>query len=207
MGSEVSTYFLRALEVLAKPGVGSGAADAASWAGHAFDHAVFDFAGFGEGEDFFAFGKAFCVFDVYGYIGVVFFQAVFDGSGYAACDGVSSSCCGCGLGFFREFFAGGGVIFLASKRPQSSSKVITKSTSLLTEWRIASSFLEAAWSDEDYFGVRVFFFTMRAVATIGVSSWEMLSIMAGKYFFAMTDQDGQQEVRRNGRLPVATSFA
>ena len=51
------------------------------------------------------------------------------------------------------------------------------------------------------------FFTMRAVATIGVSSWEMLSIIAGKYFFAMTDHDGQQEVRRNGRLPVATSLA
>ena len=51
------------------------------------------------------------------------------------------------------------------------------------------------------------FFTIRAVATIGVSSWEMLSIMVGKYFFAMTDQDGQQEVRRNGRLPVATSLA
>ena len=51
------------------------------------------------------------------------------------------------------------------------------------------------------------FFTIRAVATIGVSSWEMLSIMVGKYFFAMTDQDGQQEVRRKGRLPVATSLA
>ena len=50
---------------------------------------------------FFAFGKAFCVFDVYGYVGVVFFQAVFDGSGYTACDGISSSCGGCGLGFFR----------------------------------------------------------------------------------------------------------
>ena len=100
-----------------------------------------------------------------------------------------------------------GVIFLASKRPQSSSKVITKSTSLLTEWRIASSFLEAHGPMKTTLALGCSFFTMRAVATIGVSSWEMLSIIAGKYFFAMTDHDGQQEVRRNGRLPVATSFA
>lgn len=147
------------------------------------------------------------MFDVYGYIGVVFFQAVFDGSGYAACDGVSSSCCGCGLGFFREFFAGGwGDVFGIKETPEffeGDYEVYVTSHGMAHSFQ----FFGGAWSDEDYFGVRVFFFTMRAVATIGVSSWEMLSIIAGKYFFAMTDHDGQQEVRRNGRLPVATSFA
>ena len=58
-------------------GVGSGASDAASGAGHSFDHAVFDLAGFCQSEDFFAFGKAFCVFDVDWYIGIVFLQTVF----------------------------------------------------------------------------------------------------------------------------------
>ena len=71
-------------------GVGSGASDAASGAGHSFDHAVFDLAGFCQSEDFFAFGKAFCVFDVDWYIGIVFLQTVFDGSSYAAGDGVAS---------------------------------------------------------------------------------------------------------------------
>lgn len=33
-------------------GVGSGASDAASGAGHSFDHAVFDLAGFCQSEDF-----------------------------------------------------------------------------------------------------------------------------------------------------------
>ena len=49
------------------------------------------------------------------------------------------------------------MILFGIKEPQSSSKVITKSTSLLTEWRIVPVF-GGAWSDEDYFGVRVFFF-------------------------------------------------
>ena len=46
------------------------------------------------------------MFDVDWYIGIVFLQTVFDGSGYAACNGVAASCCGCGLGFFRELVAG-----------------------------------------------------------------------------------------------------
>lgn len=72
---------------------------------------------------------------------------------------------------------------------------------------MASSFLEAHGPMNTTFVLGCSFFTMRAVATIGVSSCEMLSIIAGKYFFAITDHDGQQDVSRNGRLPVATSFA
>ena len=45
---------------------------------------------------------------------------------------------------------------------------------------------------------------VRAVATIGVSSWDTSSIRSGKYFFASIAQDGQQEVRRNGSSPVVT---
>ena len=178
-----------------------------SGAGHSFDHAVFDLAGFCQSEDFFAFGKAFCVFDVDWYIGIVFLQTVFDGSSYAAGDGVASSCCGCGLGFFRELFAGGwGDAFGVEQAPEfleGDHEVYITSYGMTHGFQ----FLGGAWSDEDYFAWGCSFFTIRAVATIGVSSWEMLSIIAGKYFFAMTDQDGQQEVRRNGRWPVATSLA
>ncbi len=46
-----------------------------------------------------------------------------------------------------------------------------------------------------------------AVATIGVRALEILSMVSGKNFFASTDHDGQQEVRLNGSLPVATSEA
>ena len=44
-----------------------------------------------------------------------------------------------------------------------------------------------------------------AVATIGVRALEILSIISGKYTFASMDQDGQQEVKRNGRSPFTTS--
>lgn len=98
------------------------------------------------------------MFDVYGYVGVVFFQAVFDGSGYTACDGISSSCCGCGLGFFREFFAGGwGDIFGIKETPEffeGDYEVYVTSHGMAHSFQ----FFGGAWSDEDYFGVRVFFF-------------------------------------------------
>ena len=41
------------------------------------------FPAFARVRTFLTFGKAFCVFDVDWYIGIVFLQTVFDGSGYA----------------------------------------------------------------------------------------------------------------------------
>ena len=46
-----------------------------------------------------------------------------------------------------------------------------------------------------------------AVATMGVNALEILSIVSGKNRFASIDQEGQQEVRLKGSLPVATSVA
>ena len=127
-----------------------------------------------------------------------------------------------GIGYvFAPFFAIGqwalfvlavsalvdGVMLLASNRPQSSSKVITKATSLLTECRMASSFLEAHGPMKTTFAWGCSFFTIRAVATIGVNSWEMFSIISGKNFFAIMLQEGQQEVRRNGSSFVTTLSA
>ena len=50
------------------------------------------------------------------------------------------------------------------------------------------------------------FLMTRAVATIGVRALEILSMVSGKNFFASIDQEGQQDVSRNGSSPVATSF-
>ena len=47
---------------------------------------------------------------------------------------------------------------------------------------------------------------VRTVATIGVRALEILSMVSGKNFFASIDQEGQQDVSRNGSSPVATSF-
>ena len=98
------------------------------------------------------------MFDVDWYIGIVFLQTVFDGSGYAACNGVASSCCGCGLGFFRELFAGGwGDAFGVEQAPEfleGDHEVYITSYGMSHGFQ----FFGGAWSDEDYFCAGVFFF-------------------------------------------------
>ena len=84
--------------------------------------------------------------------------------------------------------------------------MITKSTSLLTVLLEASSFLAAHGPMNTTFAFGCFFLILLAVATIGVSSCEILSIVSGKYFFASIDHAGQHDVRRNGRSPFTTSF-
>ena len=91
--------------------------------------------------------------------------------------------------------------------PYSSSNVMTKSTSLRTVRREASSFLEAQGPMNTMEQSGCSALMRRAVATIGVSSLEMLPMMSGNCFLASTLQDGQQEVSRNGSLPSATVLA
>src|SRR5699024_441811 len=85
-----------------------------------------------------------------------------------------------------------------------SSNVTTKSTSLRTLLLDASSFFAAQGPINTTLASGCSFLIVRAVATIGVSSWEISSITSGKNFFAITAQDGQQDVRRNGSSPVTT---
>ena len=87
----------------------------------------------------------------------------------------------------------------------SSSNVITKSTSLRTVLLDASSFLAAHGPINTTLQSGCSFLILLAVATIGVSSDEILSMLSGNWFFASIAHAGQHEVRRNGRLPVATS--
>lgn len=44
------------------------------------------------------------------------------------------------------------------------------------------------------------------VDNLWVRALEILSMVSGKNFFASIDQEGQQDVSRNGSSPVATSF-
>ena len=98
------------------------------------------------------------MFDVDWYIGIVFLQTVFDGSSYAAGDGVASSCGGCSLGFFRELFAGGwGDAFGVEQAPEfleGDHEVYITSYGMSHGFQ----FFGGAWSDEDYFCAGVFFF-------------------------------------------------
>ena len=94
----------------------------------------------------------------------------------------------------------------ASNIPVNSSKVITKSTSERTVLLLASSFLLAQGPINTTLASGCSSLIIRAVATIGVKALLILSMVSGKNFFASTDHDGQQEVRRNGNSPVATSF-
>ena len=91
--------------------------------------------------------------------------------------------------------------------PASSSNVMTKSTSERTVLLDASSFLEAQGPINTTLASGCSFLISLAVATIGVSALEILSMVSGKNFFASIAHEGQQEVRRNGTSPVATSFA
>ena len=52
---------------------------------------VYRDAGLGKREDFFTFGKTFCMFDVNRYIWIIFFQARFDCTGNTACNSVTTS--------------------------------------------------------------------------------------------------------------------
>ena len=82
--------------------------------------------------------------------------------------------------------------------PAISSKVSTKSTSLRTLLRIASSFFAAHGPIKTTRPPGRSFLIRRAVSTIGVSAIEMQLAYSGKRFFAITDHAGQQEVPMNG---------
>ena len=71
----------------------------------------------------------------------------------------------------------------------------------------ASSFLEAHGPINTTLASGCSFLISLAVATIGVRALDILSIVSGKNFLASIAQDGQQDVRRKGTFPVATSFA
>ena len=83
---------------------------------------------------------------------------------------------------------------LASMMPASSSKVSTKSTSLRTVRREASSFLAAQGPMKHMRAVGSFCFIMRAVKTMGVMVMEMFLARSGKAVLAIMLQAGQQEV-------------
>ena len=70
----------------------------------------------------------------------------------------------------------------------------------------ASSFLEAQGPIKTTLASGCSSLITRAVATIGVNAFEILSMVSGKNFFASTDQEGQQLVSKKGTSPVATSF-
>ena len=82
--------------------------------------------------------------------------------------------------------------------PITSSKVSTKSTSLRTDRRLASSFFALHGPIKATLQFLCSFFSRRAVSTIGVSAIEMLGARSGYSFFAITDHAGQQEVAING---------
>ena len=93
----------------------------------------------------------------------------------------------------------------ASKIPAISSKVSTKSTSLRTVRRIASSFFAAHGPINTTFAFSWCSLIRRAVSTIGVNAMEMQFAYSGNSFFAITDHAGQQEVPINGSFS-GTSF-
>ena len=83
---------------------------------------------------------------------------------------------------------------------------MTKSTSERTDLLEASSFFATQGPINTTDASGCSFLMTRAVATIGVRALEILSMVSGKNFFASIDQEGQQDVSRNGSSPVATSF-
>ena len=87
---------------------------------------------------------------------------------------------------------------LAAKIPVISSKVRTKSTSLRTLRRMASSFLAAQGPMNTTLPLGCSFLIRRAVSTMGVRAMEMQPAYSGKRFLAITDQAGQQEVPMKG---------
>lgn len=89
--------------------------------------------------------------------------------------------------------------------PASSSKVMTKSTSLRTDSREASSFLAAQGPMNTTRACGDFCLIFLAVATMGVSACETSSINCGNCFFASMAQAGQHEVKRKGSFPGTTS--
>lgn len=89
-------------------------------------------------------------------------------------------------------------MFLASNMPRSSSKVRTKSTSLRTLRRLASSFLAAQGPMKAILQSGFRRFWSRAVSTMGVMVMEIYGAKPGNSFLAITDQAGQQDVAIKG---------
>ena len=98
------------------------------------------------------------MFDVNRYIRIIFFQARFDCTGNTACQQRNHVRLPLHRWSEPSSSKEAGSISRASNMASSSSKVRTKSTSLRTVRRIASSFLEGAWSDKYDFCVRLFLF-------------------------------------------------
>ena len=71
--------------------------------------------------------------------------------------------------------------------PAISSKVSTKSTSLLMDLRMASSFLAAQGPIKTILACGCWVRIMRAVRVMGVSAMEMQLAYLGNSFFAMTE--------------------
>ena len=82
----------------------------------------------------------------------------------------------------------------AANIPRTSSKVSTKSTSLRTVRRLASSFFASQGPTNTTLQPGWVFLTNLAVSTIGVIATEMFSAMSGNIFLTMSLHDGQQEV-------------
>ena len=93
----------------------------------------------------------------------------------------------------------------ASMMPASSSKVSTKSTSLRTCRREASSFLAAQGPMKHIRASGSAAFTIRAVKTMGVMVIEMFLAMSGKRVLAIMLQAGQQEVAMKFSLSGTSS--
>ncbi len=91
-------------------------------------------------------------------------------------------------------------ISLASSMDANSSKVSTKSISLLIERLLASSFFAAQGPTKTTLASGCSFFISLPVKTIGVSAIEMYGANSGKSFLAITDHAGQQEVAMKGCL-------
>ena len=94
---------------------------------------------------------------------------------------------------------------LACIMPASSSKVRTKSTSLFTLLRMASSFLAEHGPTNTILAPGCCLRMRRAVSVMGVSAIETQPACSGNSFLAMTDQAGQHEVPMNGILAGTSS--
>lgn len=84
--------------------------------------------------------------------------------------------------------------------PASSSKVMTKSTSLRTDSREASSFLAAQGPMNTTRACGDFCLIFLAVATMGVSACETSSINCGNCFFASMAPGGTARSQKEGQL-------
>ena len=87
---------------------------------------------------------------------------------------------------------------LACIMPAISSNVSTKSTSLLTLLRMASSFLAEHGPTNTILALGCCRRMSLAVSVMGVSAMEMQPACSGNSFLAMTDHAGQQLVPMNG---------